>query len=87
VKTRLASSSILHLVCNPPKGDGEVRRTKFALLANGARNTGAERSRRANGARDGCAKGERAEADGRHFVWCGVMVIFVVVAVSELAIR
>ena len=45
------------------------RHTQLALLANGARYAGAESPGRANGARHRCAKGERADADGRHFVW------------------
>ena len=48
--------------------EGTLLRTQFALLANGARYGGAERPRRANGARHRCAKGERADADGRHCV-------------------
>jgi hypothetical protein len=44
-----------------------AQRTKIALLADGARRARAESPRGADGAGDGCAEGDRAEAeDGRH---------------------
>jgi len=49
------------------------RRTKIALLADGARCARAESPRGTEGAGDGCAEGDGAEAeDGRHGEVCVV---------------